>query len=132
MGNVEPDVPIRTVLAFCDAWSRLDMGSVIALLDNDIEYHNIPLQPLSGKRDVEAYLRGIGPFEACSWTVRSIAANGPVVLTERIDAFVVGGTQITLPVMGVFEVVDARIRGWRDYFDLASYRAQWSEAEARG
>jgi limonene-1,2-epoxide hydrolase len=46
------------------------------------------------------------------------------VLTERIDHLVVRGTSITLPIMGVFDVQDGLIAEWRDYFDLASYRAQ--------
>jgi limonene-1,2-epoxide hydrolase len=46
------------------------------------------------------------------------------VLTERIDEFSVGGRRVSLPVMGSFQVVDERIKVWRDYFDLAMYRKQ--------
>jgi limonene-1,2-epoxide hydrolase len=121
---------IDAVLRFCAAWDRLDMDAIAALLAEDIVYHNIPLEPLAGKAAVEAYLRGVGPFDSCRWELVAIAANGPVVLTERIDRFVVAGKAIALPVSGTFEVADGRIRKWRDYFDLASYRAQWPERQA--
>ena len=92
--------PSDTVRAFADAWSRLDLDRVIGLLHPDICYHNIPLEPLSGKDEVEAYLRAAGPFEWCRWTLREIAATGDRVLTERVDEMVVRGTKIVLPVMG--------------------------------
>jgi limonene-1,2-epoxide hydrolase len=57
--------------------------------------------------------------------LRHIAGCGDQVLTERIDRMTVAGTAITLPVMGIFELRNGTIRAWRDYFDLASYRAQW-------
>jgi limonene-1,2-epoxide hydrolase len=132
MGILESRLsPMETVLAFCEAWGRLDMDRIIAMLAPEIEYHNIPLQPLAGKVEVERYLRSVGPFESCEWEVVSIAANGDKVLTERIDRMVTGGVSISLPVMGVFEVADGKIRRWRDYFDLASYRAQWPANEVK-
>jgi limonene-1,2-epoxide hydrolase len=33
------------------------------------------------------------------------------------------GGEVALPVMGVFDIVDGRIAGWRDYFDLATVTA---------
>lgn len=119
---------VRVVEQFCAAWDRLDFDAIAASLAEDVEYHNIPLEPLRGKADVERYLRKAGPFEQCQWEIVSIAASGNKVLTERVDRFVVRGASITLPVMGTFEIGDGLIRHWRDYFDLASYRAQWPDA----
>lgn len=117
--------PAVVVQQFCVAWDRLDFDAIVASLADDIEYHNIPLEPLNGKEQVERYLRGAGPFEHCEWEIVSIAAKDNKVLTERIDRFTVHSTKIELPVMGIFEIEDGLIRRWRDYFDLASYRAQW-------
>ncbi len=119
------DSAIEIVRAFCHCWDRLDFDAMSALLHDDIRYHNMPLDPIDGKAAVEAYLRGAGPFETCEWELLNIAADGQTVLTERVDRFTVGGVPIVLEVMGVFEIADGRIRLWRDYFDLASYRAQW-------
>ena len=122
--------PAQVVRAFVDAWNRLDMDGVAALLAPDIDYHNMPMEPIAGKAAVERYLRSVGPFDSCDWRIVSMAVTGNTVLTERVDAFVVDGTPIALPLMGVFEIEDRLIRRWRDYFDLASYRAQWPVREA--
>lgn len=119
------------VMSFCQAWTGPDLDRVIAMLSADIVYHNLPLQPLTGKPAVETYLRAAGPFDDCHWEVRHIAGAGEQVLTERVDRMVVGGHSIQLPVMGSFRVRQGQICEWRDYFDLASYRAQWPKPEAR-
>lgn len=116
--------PMATVLSFCGAWTGPDMDRVISHLGDDIVYHNIPMEELSGLAAVERYLRAAGPFAHSAWEVRAVAANGEQVLTERIDRMTVRGRMVTLPVMGTFRVRGGLIREWRDYFDLASYRAQ--------
>jgi limonene-1,2-epoxide hydrolase len=117
--------PAAIVRAFADAWDRLDFATILALLAPGIRYENGPLPVLVGHRAVGDYLQGAGPFEACRWDLISIAENGTRVLTERVDHLWVRGKAIRLPVMGVFDVQQGLILHWRDYFDLASYRAQW-------
>ena len=50
----------------------------------------------------------------------AIAANGSRVLTERLDRFErADGSEIgRVMVMGIFELEDDKIVGWRDYFDV--------------
>ncbi len=120
--------PRSVVEAFVDAWTRMDFHAVMGCLAPDIYYHNIPLTPIAGKTAVESYLREAWTFSACEWKLLSIAVNGNQVLTERIDAFTINSRSVVLPVMGVFEVRDSQITQWRDYFDLASYRAQLERA----
>jgi limonene-1,2-epoxide hydrolase len=119
---------LELVTAFCAAWDGPDLDRALAMLGDDIVYHNMPMAPLHGLPEVSAYLRAAGPFEQCRWDVLHIAAAGDHVLTERVDRMVVAGHAIVLPVMGIFRVSDGRIRAWRDYFDLANYRAQWPQA----
>src|SRR5437899_2144858 len=49
---------------------------------------------------------------------RDIVADGDVVLTERVDNFLVGDTRVSVPCMGIFQVRDGKIAAWRDYWDL--------------
>jgi limonene-1,2-epoxide hydrolase len=56
--------------------------------------------------------------------VLNIAANGSVVLTERVDVFKLPDKSIALPVMGAFEVTDGKIAAWRDYFDMNQFTSQ--------
>ena len=55
-----------------------------------------------------------------------IVADGPIVMTERIDHFAQGDRDIALPVMGTFEVRDGKITAWRDYFDMNQFTTQMS------
>jgi limonene-1,2-epoxide hydrolase len=59
------------------------------------------------------------------WTVLHLVegTNG-VVLTERVDRFMIKGKWVALPVMGTFEVVNGKIRAWRDYFDMNQFQSQ--------
>jgi limonene-1,2-epoxide hydrolase len=54
----------------------------------------------------------------------NIAADGPVVMTERVDVFQLPAKTFELPVMGIFEVGDGTIKAWRDYFDLNQFTSQ--------
>src|SRR6202171_428847 len=60
---------------------------------------------------------GAPGIESIDFRVINIAANGPVVMTERVDVFRPPGKSFELPVMGTFEVSDGKINAWRDYFD---------------
>jgi limonene-1,2-epoxide hydrolase len=113
------------VLAYIDAWNRMDWEAVGAALSDDVVYHNIPMEKIEGKAAAMAFITGMRP-ESVNWEVIAIAENAAgVVLTERVDNFVMaGGKHLSLPVMGTFEFTDGRISAWRDYFDLATFTNQ--------
>lgn len=114
----------ETVMNFIQAWNELDWGAVEAAFTDDVVYHNIPMAPLQGKQAAMAFITGMQP-ESVDWQVLNIAENGNVVLTERVDNFVMaGGKDLSLPVMGVMEIHNGKIRAWRDYFDLATFTNQ--------
>lgn len=121
--------PETTVRAFLSALERLDVEAALALAAPDIVYQNVPLRPARGREEFEKQLRtmvryGSG-FEA---RVHNVAANGPVVLTERTDVLKAGAWEAEFWVCGTFEVRDGRIVLWRDYFDWTTFLA----AAARG
>ena len=120
--------PIDVVRAFVAAWNRMDFEAVVAALDAHVHYHNLPMEPIDGREAVRAYLEKAWRFDEVDWQLINIAADGEAVLTERVDNFVINGRPVSLPVMGTFEVRDGRIVAWRDYFDLADYRAQLEAA----
>lgn len=123
--ELQPSRPEHVVRAFVAAWNRQDINSIIDLIGEEIRYHNIPLEELVGKPTVASYLCSLPRFDSCTWELHALAVDGARVLTERTDVMVIAGTRIVLPVMGIFVVEHGLIVAWRDYFDLASYRAQW-------
>jgi limonene-1,2-epoxide hydrolase len=112
------------VLEFIAAWNRMDWDGIVGMLSDDVVYHNIPMEPIEGREAARAFITGMQP-EAVDWQVLSIAENGNKVLTERVDAFRLGGGRnLSIPVMGVFEIDGGQITAWRDYFDLATFTRQ--------
>lgn len=114
------------VLAFVDAWNRMDWDAVIDAFHDDVVYHNLPMDKLDGKPAVREFIDGLQP-DGVDWEVLAIAETGNKVLTERVDRFdMPGDHKIDLPVMGIFEIEGGRIIAWRDYFDLDTFRRQLS------
>ena len=82
------------------------------------------MAPLNGKTEAMQMIRGMQP-QSVDWEVLNIAENGNVVLTERVDNFVMAdGKAVSLPVMGTMELADGKICAWRDYFDLPTFAGQ--------
>ena len=74
---------------------------------------------------ITSHIRPGAPgIEGIQFRVINIAANGPVVMTERVDVFKLPNKSFELPVMGIFEVRESKINAWRDYFDLKMYTDQ--------
>lgn len=117
----------QVVLDFCAAWAARDQQRILDAFTDDGVYHNMPMQPAVGKDAIKGLLGMIlAPASDVKFEITHMAADGDVVLTERVDTFVMGGKTVTLPVMGAFEVRNGKIAAWRDYFDLATWTKQAS------
>jgi limonene-1,2-epoxide hydrolase len=85
--------PIDLVRRFCAAWGDgLATADLAAFFAEDAIYHNIPLEPVVGKAAIAANINGFirpGPpgIEGIEFRVLNIVADGPVVMTERVDVF---------------------------------------------
>lgn len=119
--------PQETVEAFIAAWNRSDLESAYGMMADDIVWHNIPMDPAVGVDACRALMAQFPPSEGIEFETHHIAANGNVVLTERTDKFLIGGTWRNIRVMGTFEVNEAgRIAKWRDYFDMLEFQREFA------
>ena len=122
--------PIEVVRRFCAAWSdNIVATELAAFFTDDAVYHNIPLAPVTGReaiaKNIASFIRPGAPgIESIQFRVINIAANGPVVMTERVDVFKLPDRSFELPVMGIFEVRDGKISAWRDYFDINQFTSR--------
>ena len=129
----EPDTghndPAAVVREFLRALGDLDVDRVLTLVAPEILYHNKGLPPARGLAAFERQMRGLARyatgFEA---HIHNLAAEGPIVLTERTDVIEIHRFRSEFWVCGTFEVRDGRIVVWRDYFDFVNL----SLASARG
>lgn len=124
--------PTEVVRSFIAAWNANDLERVLAHLHPDVVYHNVPVAPIRGREAVRSYLFGKGGFDWVDWKLLAIAEAGNKVLTERLDEFGIGGRDVSLPLMGIFEIENGLIRAWRDYFDMPMYRRQLDAAARPG
>lgn len=123
--------PIEVVRSFLAALERFDLDAVLALLDEHVVYQNVPFPPARGRAAVERQLRFFARASRSFEVVHhNIAANGPIVLTERTDIIGLGPVRGAFWVCGTFEVRDGRIVLWRDRFDPIDFG--WSFVRGAG
>jgi limonene-1,2-epoxide hydrolase len=122
--------PIEVVRKFCAAWSDgVEANDLAAFFTEDAVYQNIPLAPVTGRaniaNNIATFIRPGPPgIEGIEYRVINIAADGPVVMTERVDVFRLPDKSFELQVMGTFEVSDGKIKAWRDYFDMKQFTSR--------
>jgi limonene-1,2-epoxide hydrolase len=129
-GQPGPTEPLEIVHTFLDAAEKRDYDTALALVTDDVEYHNIPIPPAYGPQGVkdtlEALLSMCQDFEV---VIHREVAQGDIVMNERTDRFLHDGKWAELPVAGVFVVRDGRIAIWHDYFDLDTIMKQLAPSE---
>jgi limonene-1,2-epoxide hydrolase len=117
------------VLELIEGFNNSDLDRVMACFEEGADYHNIPMEKVTGVAAIRGVLEGfVGGASAIQWDLLNIAEADGVVLTERVDKFEMNGTWIALPVMGTFEVSNGKIVAWRDYFDLNDFQSQFAKA----
>lgn len=97
--------PLETIAAFVDAfvtaWPTREAGVLGDYFTEEAVYRNGPLEPVAGRPAIVATL---GSFMSMGGSVSvdmvHVLADGPLVMTERVDHFTSGGRSVALPVAG--------------------------------
>ena len=106
------------VTEFCNALSSGNMDTVVSYLSEDVFYHNIPWEPVTGHAGVREVLDPfIGANLLQKMEIPHTASSGDIVTNERMETWVKGDVQVLLPVLGVFTITGGKISKWCDYFD---------------
>jgi limonene-1,2-epoxide hydrolase len=116
--------PETIVREFCASWPERSIDRLLAFFTDDALYHNMPMEPVTGKDGIREVMNLFVPAEDLEAEIVHLAVRGNVVFTERIDRMTLGGKRVVLPCAGVFEIRDGKIAAWRDYFDLATWQRQ--------
>ena len=112
--------PQDVVLAFVRALTGARAEDAVALMSEDVEWVNGATSHLVGPAEVLEEMRPVlDASDEVDWVITAAAAAGATVFLERRDRFRRGQVWVEVPVVGVFEVRDGRVRRWRDYFDSA-------------
>ncbi len=114
-----PSDPAELVVAFLRALTRYDVDAALELVTEDLEYINVSLPTVHGRDRLEAIARPVLRPGRMGFNVHfnHVAADGDVVITDRIDELNFRRFAARFWVYGRFEVRDGRIAVWRDSFD---------------
>lgn len=112
---------------FCAAWSRRDPAELAEYFTEDGTYHNMPIQPVSGKETVKGFIANfLANWTDTDWEIISMAEAGDTVFCERVDKTKTTNGDVDLPCVGVFEMEAGKIKVWRDYFDMNTFMSAMS------
>ncbi len=121
----DPQKNIALISEFIQACVRADPDEFASYFTEDAIWWNSPWPPVKGRDAIRETLhRGSQRMAALPWEIRHIVADGNIVLTERVDHFLVNNKKVSVPCMGVFELQGGKIAAWRDYWDLTQFEAQ--------
>jgi limonene-1,2-epoxide hydrolase len=112
----------QIVRDFCDLMVKRDTGVLRSFLADDAVYQNTGMPASVG---IEAIIENLnGQFasfpDSYEYKTINIAADGDVVLTERLDLIRTPEGRIHgVPVMGTFVLRKGKIARWTDYWDTS-------------
>jgi limonene-1,2-epoxide hydrolase len=117
---------VRDFMAtFTKAWPTGDAEALSRFFNEDAEYRNGPSEPVRGRVAIIGILASMMAMGGeVSADIIHLVADGPIVMVERIDYVKLGGGTAGLRIAGVFEVHNAVVTAWRDYFDATEFGSQ--------
>lgn len=115
------------VAEFIACWREKNVDKMLDYFSDDAVYTNIPIDPPNvGKPAIRNVIESfMAMAQALEFIVHHQAetADG-LVLNERTDRFLINEKWVELPVMGIFELQNGKIKAWRDYFDINQFTRQ--------
>lgn len=115
------------VRKFLAAWEQRDSSFIVECFTDDGVYHSVPLTPIVGLDAIRRFVEGFADVPPGHLEIHHQVASDTVVMNERTDHINLNGRLVDLPICGVFEIEDGRIKAWREYFDLGRARAAYGD-----
>ena len=117
---------LATVRQMIDAWNTRNWEQVYDLFAQDAVLQSMMLEtPTVGREAIKQRIGTLAKdISRIELRIRHLGVADGVVFIERVDDFVYRGHHGAVPVVGVVEVEQGRVKAWREYYD----RAQMIEA----
>ena len=119
---MKPSANIEAVRKLCERWAWLSEKEFAELIAQDCIYYDVPF-PRAKAIGPQAAHAKLSPMQK-DWEIRldvvSIVGDENIVMAERLEHFKNKTNAVEpceLPVTGVFEMADGKIKAWRDYWD---------------
>jgi limonene-1,2-epoxide hydrolase len=117
---------LATVQKMIDAWNTRNWQQVYELFSEDGVLQSMMLsEPTVGREAISKRIGALAKdISRIELKIRHMGVADGVVFIERVDDFVYRGKHGAVPVVGVVEVEQGRVKAWREYYD----RGQMIEA----
>ncbi|MCB2109235.1 MAG: nuclear transport factor 2 family protein [Rhodobacteraceae bacterium] len=123
--------PKAVALEMVDAWNTLDLDRMIDMFAEDGVLHSVMVDPIVGREDLRAHLApllvGVTKLEL---KLKNVVVSGNTVFLERVDEFDINGSHGAVPVVGVMEIENGKVKEWREYYDRATLLSEMGIAPA--
>jgi limonene-1,2-epoxide hydrolase len=110
--------PVKVAEEMVDAWNKIDLDRIIDTFAEDGVLHSMMIEPVKGRQALRtrlgAFLTGATRLNL---QVKNVAVVGNTVFLERVDDFDYKGKSGAVPVVGVMEISDGKVKIWREYYD---------------
>ena len=114
------DPRIAVVNQMIHAWNVRDWKQVGELFAEDGVLHSMMIEPVTGRAQIAARIEALGAgIESITLHIHNIGVVGNVVVIERTDEFVYNGHHGKVPVVGILEIENGKVKAWREYYDRA-------------
>ena len=113
------------------AWKAADWRKVGDLFAEDGVLRSMMIEPVTGRAAIYERIAALGKG-APDGVVLDVSHMGVIdglVFLERTDRFVYNGHPGAVPVVGVLDIRDGKVREWREYYDRASLLRALGEAK---
>lgn len=112
--------PQKVAEKMVKAWNTLNLDMIVDTFSEDGVLHSVMIEPIQGRPALRAHL---GAFlvgvTRLDLQLKNVAVVGNTVFLERVDDFDYKGKHGTVPVVGVMEISDGKVKVWREYYDRA-------------
>jgi limonene-1,2-epoxide hydrolase len=110
---------LATVRKMIDAWNTRNWQQVYDLFADDGVLQSMMLpEPTVGREAISKRIGALAKdISRIELRIRHMGVADGVVFIERVDDFVYRGKHGAVPVVGVVEVEQGRVKAWREYYD---------------
>ena len=131
-GVAVTDSPESVIRKFLGLFPASNVEEVVGFFSDDAVYVDGPRGVHTGINAIRTELQSqLAMVPNTTVNIKSLAASGGSVLTERVDSCEIAGKTVCFECVGIFDVdSQGRITRWRDYYDLETFVEQMKAAMA--
>ena len=118
--KMSDDANIAVVKQMIAAWEKRDADAIADMFTEDGVLHSMMIDPIKGRENIRPRMKFlVDNATHMKLNVRNWAVTGNTVIIERTDEFTFRGHDGKVPVVGVLEIADGKVKEWREYYDRA-------------